>query len=71
MHFTTGLVALAATATVAVSSPIERNTPPEPGMRLIKTSEDEPAFWITEADRFEQYTAKDVGFFDVTDVTVS
>ena len=39
-------------------------------MRLIKTSEEEPAFWISEKDRFEKYTAKSVGFFDVTGVTV-
>ena len=70
MHFTTSLVALTASAQLAVASPVKRDGPPEPGMRLIKTSEDTDAFWITEKDRFEQYTAKDIGFFDITDVTV-
>jgi hypothetical protein len=70
MHFRTGLVAFAASAQLVAASPVPKVGPPKPGMRLIKTSEDEPAFWISEQDQFEQYTAKNIGFFDVTDVTV-
>lgn len=71
MHFSAGFAAFAASAQLVAASPTKRDSAPEPGMRLIKTSEDEPAFWISKQDRFEQYTAKNIGFFDVTDVTVS
>jgi leucyl aminopeptidase len=71
MHFSTSLTAIAASAQLVIASPVQSGEPPQPDMRLIKISEDEPAFWISKQDRFEQYTAKNIGFFDVTNVKVS
>lgn len=39
----------------------------KPGMRLIKTSEDAPAIWVTEDEKFDLYMAKRIHFIDITD----
>ncbi|KAK0390797.1 hypothetical protein NLU13_0300 [Sarocladium strictum] len=68
MYLFSGFAALVASVQLVTSSPVQRNSPPKPDLRLIKTSEDEPAFWVSKQNRFEQYTAKKIGFFDVTDI---
>lgn len=70
MYLFSGFAALVASVQLVTSSPVQRNSPPKPDLRLIKTSEDEPAFWVSKQNRFEQYTAKKIGFFDVTDIDV-
>lgn len=40
------------------------------GLRLIKTSEADPGIWVTEDEKIEQYTAKNINFIDITDITV-
>jgi len=40
------------------------------GLRLIKTSEADPGIWVTEDEKIEKYTAKNINFIDITDITV-
>lgn len=40
------------------------------GLRLVKTSEEDPGQWVTEAQKFELFTSKNIGFIDITDITV-
>ncbi|KAI5778012.1 hypothetical protein EDC01DRAFT_713240 [Geopyxis carbonaria] len=49
-------------ATAALAMP-----PPKAGLRLVKTSADDAGTWVSEAQKFEQYTAKGIHFADVTD----
>ncbi|KAI1815084.1 Zn-dependent exopeptidase [Poronia punctata] len=37
------------------------------GLRLVKTSEDDPGTWMTEEEKFEKLTSKRIGFMDITD----
>lgn len=42
----------------------------EEGLRLIKTSDEDPGVWVTEDEKFEQFVAKKIGFVDITDTLV-
>ncbi|KAM0282137.1 hypothetical protein ACHAQH_003177 [Verticillium albo-atrum] len=58
-------------AALVVSATIIRAIPAvgtEPGLRLIKTSELEPARWVTD-EKKDSLKAADVHFFDITDIT--
>lgn len=37
-------------------------------LRLIKTSETDPGQWVTEQQKLEQFTSKNIGFIDITDI---
>ncbi|KAI0121349.1 peptidase family M28 [Xylariales sp. AK1849] len=50
-------------AVASKSSPISRDD----GLRLIKTSDDDPGTWMTEEDKFEKFISKRLGFVDITD----
>jgi leucyl aminopeptidase len=39
----------------------------EEGLRLVKTSDEDPGEWVTEDDKFERFVSKHIGFADVTD----
>ncbi|KAL2264469.1 hypothetical protein VTK26DRAFT_34 [Humicola hyalothermophila] len=39
------------------------------GLRLIKTSPDDPGKWVTEEQKITEYKAKGIGFVDITDIT--
>lgn len=43
----------------------------EEGLRLVKTSDEDPGGWVTEDEKFEQFTSKKIGFVDITDTLVS
>ena len=38
------------------------------GLRLIKTSEDDPGQWVTEDQKITDFKAKHINFIDVTDI---
>ena len=61
MVFKVALAALAATAQLAMAKPGEA------GMRLIKTSEEKPATWMTDKDIYA-LKGEHVGFIDITDI---
>ncbi|KAH7133835.1 hypothetical protein EDB81DRAFT_695529 [Dactylonectria macrodidyma] len=37
------------------------------GLRLVKTSEEDPGTWMTEEEKFEKLISKKIGFVDITD----
>ncbi|KAH6984304.1 hypothetical protein BKA56DRAFT_481308 [Ilyonectria sp. MPI-CAGE-AT-0026] len=39
----------------------------EKGLRLVKTSEEDPGVWLTEEEKFDQLISKKIGFVDITD----
>lgn len=41
------------------------------GLRLIKTSPKGAPKWISEEEKIVQYAAHEIGFVDITDITVS
>lgn len=42
----------------------------EKGLRLVKTSEEDPGVWLTEEEKFDQLISKKIGFVDITDTLV-
>lgn len=40
-------------------------------LRLIKTSEVDIGQWVTEQNKFDRFTSKNLGFIDITDIKVS
>lgn len=41
-----------------------------PEMRLVKTSAQDPGQWVTEQEKFDRFTSKNIGFIDITDIKV-
>ncbi|KAJ6788392.1 hypothetical protein PWT90_04652 [Aphanocladium album] len=39
-----------------------------PEMRLVKTSAQDPGQWVTEQEKFDRFTSKNIGFIDITDI---
>jgi leucyl aminopeptidase len=64
--------ALAASASLVAAVPAFDSTVQiNKGLRLIKTSETDPGTWVTDEQKIVNYVAKNIGFIDVTDITVS
>lgn len=40
------------------------------GLRLIKTSEDDPGTWMTEEEKHQRFVSRRSGFVDITDTLV-
>ena len=40
------------------------------GLRLVKTSDEDPGTWMTEEEKFERLISRRVGFVDITDTLV-
>ena len=64
----TVLTVLAGSASIASAAPAEGKL--TTGLRLIKTSPQDPGTWVTEEDKISKYTAKGKTFIDITDITV-
>jgi len=62
------LTVLAGSAAIASAAPAEGKL--TTGLRLIKTSPEDPGSWVTDADKLK-YTAEGIHFVDITDITVS
>jgi leucyl aminopeptidase len=76
MYLTTLLAVFAASSCALVSAKVpisiytSRATPPGPGLRLIKTSEQDPGRWMTDDEKLD-YVGKHIHFIDITDIEVS
>lgn len=70
MHFSTAVVALVASLQITYAAPSEKIVR-ESSLRLIKTSEDDPGQWVTEEEKYENFTAKKIGFIDITEIRVN
>lgn len=71
MHFNLLFGAIVASSSVLVSAlPATDSSKINAGLRLIKTSEADPGIWVTEDEKIEKYTAKNINFIDITDITV-
>lgn len=68
----TAILALTALFQVANSAPSDDNkaVKPNPNLRLVKTAEEDVGRWVTEAQKFELFTSKRIGFYDITDIQV-
>ncbi|KAK2004329.1 peptidase family M28 [Colletotrichum falcatum] len=69
MRFSTTLAVVAASCGLAAAAPATDDIHLNPGLRLIKTSEDDFGTWVTEDEKFEKYTSKCIGFIDITDIS--
>lgn len=63
-----GLLALIVAIPVALAAPAQDATRTD-GLCLIKTSEADPGQWVTEQQKLDQFTSKNIGFIDITDIT--
>ncbi|KAK1986336.1 peptidase family M28 [Colletotrichum cereale] len=69
MRFSTALAVVAACCGLAAAAPTTDNIQLNPGLRLVKTSEEDAGTWVTEDEKFEKYTSKGIGFIDITDIS--
>ncbi|KAL7896001.1 hypothetical protein HDV63DRAFT_395833 [Trichoderma sp. SZMC 28014] len=56
---------LAVACPLALSAPLAGSGS---ALRLIKTSEVDIGQWVTEQDKFDRFTSKNLGFIDITDI---
>lgn len=70
MLFNAAVVALATSLQFTLAAPSAEAAPVDSGLRLVKTSEEDPGQWVTEAQKFELFTSKNIGFIDITDIQV-
>jgi leucyl aminopeptidase len=68
MHLTHCLVALTASIGL-VSAAAPGKIRPDPKLRLIKTSEDDEGRFVTDDQKINDYVAKGIHYFDITDIT--
>ncbi|KAL7957260.1 Zn-dependent exopeptidase [Trichoderma compactum] len=59
------LALLVAAFPLALAAPL---TGSNSELRLIKTSEDDVGQWVTEREKFDRFTSKNIGFIDITDI---
>lgn len=69
MLFSTAIVALAASFQVTLAAPATESSNIEAGLRLIKTSPEDPGRWVSEEEKFE-LSEQRIGFVDITDIEV-
>lgn len=75
MYLRSLLAVLGASSCILVSAKIpisvytSRAIPPGPGLRLIKTSEQDPGRWMTDEEKLD-YVGKHIHFIDITDIEV-
>lgn len=71
MHFSKLLPAvLASLSLVTAAPPAEGRVANDGSFRLIKTSEADPGVWVTEEQKIVEYVSNNIGFIDITDITV-
>jgi bacterial leucyl aminopeptidase len=71
MHLQAALAVLAAACQLVHASPAAEDLQVNKGLRLIKTSEEDPGQWVTEDEKDKLVVAgKYVGFIDITDIKV-
>lgn len=60
---------LATSAWPAAAVPAATPASPNRGLRLIKSSPEDPGKWVTEEQKIKDYKSKGIGFVDITDIT--
>ena len=69
MNIKTCLSALLAASSFINALPaVDSHGKGDTNLRLIKTSEADPAVWVTEEDKISKYRAKKTNFIDITDI---
>ncbi|TDZ47642.1 Leucine aminopeptidase 1 [Colletotrichum trifolii] len=63
------LVVVAATLGLVAAAPATDEMHLNPGLRLVKTSEDDAGTWVAEDEKFDKYTSKSIGFIDITNIS--
>ncbi|KAL2271426.1 hypothetical protein VTJ83DRAFT_797 [Remersonia thermophila] len=69
MHLQKFVSLLAGSACLAAAAPAAVADTTASELRLIKTSPEDPGVWVTEEQKFTEYTAKGKHFIDITDIT--
>ncbi|GAB1316193.1 Peptide hydrolase [Madurella fahalii] len=59
---------LASSAWSVAAAPTVESAKRAAGLRLIKTSPEDPGKWVTDEQKITDYTAKNIGFVDITDI---
>lgn len=59
---------LLALPVLGLATPSPRHSS-QPGLRLVKTSASDPGQWVTEDQKYEYFTSKNIRFIDITDIT--
>lgn len=63
------LTLLVTSAWPAAAVPTAASASPNHGLRLIKSSPEDPGKWVTEEEKIRDYKSKGIGFVDITDIT--
>lgn len=63
------VAALAAIPSVLAAPAVAQGSIRIDGLSLIKTSETDPGQWVTEQEKLDRFTSKNIGFIDITDIT--
>ncbi|KAH6842602.1 hypothetical protein B0I37DRAFT_313906 [Chaetomium sp. MPI-CAGE-AT-0009] len=69
MHPSVVLALLAGSVSSVVAAPAAESQRADTGLRLIKTSPEDPGKWVTEEQKITDYKSKGIGFVDITDIT--
>jgi hypothetical protein len=69
MHLSVVLALLAGSVSSVVAAPAAESQAANTGLRLIKTSPEDPGQWVTEEQKIRDYKSKGTGFVDITDIT--
>ncbi|PSK56688.1 Leucine aminopeptidase 1 [Elsinoe australis] len=69
MHFNTCIVSLLSCAVFVTAFPADNAAKIQAGLRLIKTSEEDPGKWVSDEEKIVDYVAKGKHFIDITDIT--
>ncbi|KAH6617233.1 hypothetical protein F5144DRAFT_498638 [Chaetomium tenue] len=69
MHLPVALALLAGSVSSVVAAPAVESQGADTGLRLIKTSPEDPGKWVTEEQKIRDYKSNGIGFVDITDIT--
>ncbi|KAK3294949.1 uncharacterized protein B0H64DRAFT_476328 [Chaetomium fimeti] len=69
MHLPVVLALLAGSVSSVVAAPAAESQGADTGLRLIKTSPEDPGKWVTEEQKIRDYKSNGIGFVDITDIT--
>ncbi|KAH6617672.1 hypothetical protein B0J18DRAFT_451171 [Chaetomium sp. MPI-SDFR-AT-0129] len=69
MRFSVPLALLASSVSSALAAPAVESQGVHAGLRLIKTSPEDPGRWVTEEQKITDYKSKGIGFVDITGIT--
>ena len=69
MHLPVVLALLAGSVSSVIAAPAAEAQGADTGLRLIKTSPEDPGKWVTEEQKIRDYKSNGIGFVDITDIT--